>query len=241
MWEGGVHGVGCVHRNLLEKHRYMSNNLIHVSDWLPTLYSAAGGNIADLGNIDCIDMWNMLKTNGTQVRNELLDNIDPRSHFSAIRVGDYKLVQGDISGDRNDMWYTCNPPKVDNVSIIYDLEYIQYSTLDTNGIKRKKRESPHTPVNIDCCEPRVNYTKNCEPKIAPCLFHIPSDPCEYNNIAAQRPEIVQVLLRRIDEYASSAVEPVNKPADKQANPALHGGVLVPWQDPSLLWMILSYI
>ena len=91
MWEGGVHGVGFVHSNLLEKHPYMSDNLTHVSDWLPTLYSAAGGDIEDLGNIECIDMWIMLKANGTQVRNELLHNIDPRSHCSAIRVGDYKL------------------------------------------------------------------------------------------------------------------------------------------------------
>ena len=233
--------MGFVHSSLLEKHRYISNNLMHVSDWLPTLYSAAGGNISDLGIIDGIDMWNMLRTNGTQIRNELLHNIDPDSHFSAIRVGDYKLVQGDISGGRNDLWYPCNPPKLDNISNSNDLDTILSNNIDKIDINIKKiskRESPHTPVNIDCGKPPVNYTKNCEPRIAPCVFHIPTDPCEFNNIADERPEIVQNLLRRIDEYASSAVKPVNKPPDKLANPTFHGGVWVPWKDKSKVLTVL---
>ena len=233
MWEGGVHGVGFVHSKLLQKHRYTSNNLLHVSDWLPTLYSAAGGNISDLGTIDGKDMWKMLSTNSTPVRHEVLHNIDPKSHFSAIRVGDYKLVQGDISGGRNDMWYPCNPPRYENVSNSFDYTdayYFQQSEDIDIKIQLHKRESPHTPININCGKPPINYTKNCEPKKAPCLFHIPTDPCEYNNIADIRPEVVQILLERIKVYASGAVEPVNKPTDPAANPKYHGGVWSPWKD-----------
>ena len=224
--------MGFVHSNLLQRHRYISNNLIHVSDWLPTLYSAAGGNVSDLGVIDGIDQWKMLTSNGTQIRNELLHNIDPDSHFSAIRVGDYKLVQGDISGGRNDMWYPCNPPKIDS-SNISDADVLYYAVENSGDVEVKKqiskRDSPHTPVNIKCGTPPVNYTKNCEPRVAPCLFHITTDPCEYNNIAEHYPAIVQNLLRRIDEYASTAVKPVNKPLDKRADPKLHGGVWSPWE------------
>ena len=233
MWEGGVHGVGFVHSKLLQKHRYISNNLLHVSDWLPTLYSAAGGSISELGTIDGMDMWNMLSTNGTAVRREVLHNIDPASHFSAIRVGDYKLVQGDISGGRNDMWYPCNPPRYENASNYYadpdTYSFIQSENIDIK-IHINKRESPHTPINIDCGNPPENYTKNCEPKKAPCLFHIPTDPCEYKNIADKSPEIVQVLLDRIKVYASGAVKPVNKPADPAANPKYHDGVWSPWKN-----------
>lgn len=231
MWEGGVRGVGFVHSNLLQKHRYISNNLLHVSDWLPTLYSAAGGNVAELAVIDGIDMWKMLSTDGAPTRNELLHNIDPDSHFSAIRVGDYKLVQGDISGGRNDMWYPCNPPKHVHISDGEDYHIAHNSIFETDYALRhiNLTKSPHTPILIDCATPPVNYTTNCEPRKAPCLFHIPTDPCEYNNIATNNPEIVQNLIRRIDEYASGAVKPVNKPPDKAANPIYHGGVWTPWE------------
>ena len=42
----------------------MSNShyrLIHVTDWLPTLYSAAGGNVKDLGHLDGVDQWRAIK------------------------------------------------------------------------------------------------------------------------------------------------------------------------------------
>ncbi len=32
-------------------------SLFHITDWLPTLYSMAGGTLGDLGDIDGKDMW----------------------------------------------------------------------------------------------------------------------------------------------------------------------------------------
>ena len=52
-------------------------SLIHVTDWLPTLYSAAGGDIKDLGLIDGIDQWNNLKMLGPSSRKEMLYNSNP--------------------------------------------------------------------------------------------------------------------------------------------------------------------
>lgn len=229
MWEGGVHGVGFVHSPLLKKRHIKTDNMMHVSDWLPTLYSAAGGDVSDLGLIDGIDMWQMLRENGANIRTETLHNIDPRFNFSAIRVGDYKLVQGDISGGRDDSWYPCDPPTNDSDAGLFE------SSEDFNEYAREisiaiyKRHSPNTPYNIDCGIPPLNYTKNCQPKMSPCLFHIPTDPCEYNNIAEAYPVVVENLLERIRELSKTAVDPANKPEDKLANPAFHGGVWVPWQ------------
>lgn len=44
-WEGGVRGVAAVWSPLLNKTQRVSNQLMHVSDWLPTFYSAAGRQI----------------------------------------------------------------------------------------------------------------------------------------------------------------------------------------------------
>ncbi|XP_053408651.1 arylsulfatase B-like isoform X4 [Mercenaria mercenaria] len=229
MWEGGVHGVGFVHSPLLKKRHIKTDNMIHVSDWLPTLYSAAGGNISDLGLIDGIDMWEMLRENGSNVRNEILHNIDPKSKFSAIRVGDYKLVQGDISGGRDDGWYQCDFPFASNESLKFESSAFNDTYKTEMSKQLSKRHAPNTPYNIDCGKRPENYIDSCQPTKSPCLFHIPTDPCEYNNIADAYPAVVENLLGRIKELSTSAVEPVNKPNDKLANPALHGGVWVPWQ------------
>ena len=51
--------------------------LIHVTDWFPTLYSAAGGNATDLGEIDGIDQWDALLQRGPSNRQEMLYNCNP--------------------------------------------------------------------------------------------------------------------------------------------------------------------
>ena len=42
LWEGGTRGAGFVWSPLLQKRRYVSNHMMHVTDFLPTLLSVAG-------------------------------------------------------------------------------------------------------------------------------------------------------------------------------------------------------
>lgn len=42
LWEGGVRGATCIWSPLIKTAPKVSNDLMHVSDWLPTLYAAAG-------------------------------------------------------------------------------------------------------------------------------------------------------------------------------------------------------
>lgn len=41
-WEGGVRGVAAVWSPLLRSTQRVSNQLMHIADWLPTFYAAAG-------------------------------------------------------------------------------------------------------------------------------------------------------------------------------------------------------
>jgi arylsulfatase A-like enzyme len=69
--------------------------LIHVSDWLPTLYSAAGGDITELdSNLDGVDQWSSLVNDEKSPRHQLLVNIDEREKTAALIIGDWKLVVG---------------------------------------------------------------------------------------------------------------------------------------------------
>lgn len=49
VWEGGAKGVGFVYGNLLERRGVRSAELLHVTDWYPTLIKLAGKN--DTSNV----------------------------------------------------------------------------------------------------------------------------------------------------------------------------------------------
>lgn len=255
LWEGGVRGVGFLNSPLLGNVSYTSENLFHVTDWLPTLYRAAGGDPTTLSNLDGYDMWDMLRKNGPQIRMDVLHNIDPVNKFAAIRVGDFKLIQGHIS-DNDNGWYP--PPqlfyKVSNDGVqkesleflpefeIYSDKYRSsnqeyfvslYSERETKADLRSntvhyKQTGHDTVIKVQCGPKPLNASFNCLPETAPCLFYIPTDPCEYNNLAPQYMEKVLELTERLLEYAKTMVAPGNKPADPNANPSLHGGDWKPW-------------
>jgi arylsulfatase A-like enzyme len=68
---------------------------MHVSDWLPTLYSAAGGDVTKLGsNLDGVDQWRSLVNDEMSPRRQLLVNIDEREKTAALIIGDWKLIVG---------------------------------------------------------------------------------------------------------------------------------------------------
>lgn len=89
---GGVRGVGFVHSPLFTYGSRTSMELMHVTDWLPTLYYAAGGNVSDLKNIDGVNMWDTLTQATQSPRQVILHNIDPFSGAAAIRYRNWKLL-----------------------------------------------------------------------------------------------------------------------------------------------------
>ena len=89
---GGVRGVGFIHSPLFTYGPRTAMELMHVTDWLPTLYFAAGGNVSDLQNIDGVNMWDTLTQATESPRQYILHNIDPFSGAAAIRYRNWKLL-----------------------------------------------------------------------------------------------------------------------------------------------------
>ena len=56
LWEGGIRGVGFVNSPLLEKKRTTTNELMHVTDWFPTLMHLAGADTTGL-DLDGVNQW----------------------------------------------------------------------------------------------------------------------------------------------------------------------------------------
>ncbi|KAG8183894.1 hypothetical protein JTE90_002463 [Oedothorax gibbosus] len=207
LWEGGVRGISFIWSPLLKNVGRTSKDLMHVTDWLPTLYRAAGGNVKSLGKIDGYDLWDTLSRNKPSPRSEVLLNIDPVNKVSALRVGNFKVIQGTVYDGKWDGWY--GPSGRSNVST-----YV------------KSRSGPEI-----VCKPKpVNALNNCKPARRPCLFNVEEDPCEFYNLADAKPEILTKLLKRLSQYNETAVPPGNKPLDPRSNPKYYNYHWVNWMD-----------
>ena len=72
LWEGGVRGVAFVHSNLITKKRRVSYDLIDATDWLPTFYHLAGGDVTAIQDkIDGVNVWDTIANGAASPRSEV--------------------------------------------------------------------------------------------------------------------------------------------------------------------------
>lgn len=121
LWEGGLRGAGLIWSPLLKARQIVSHQMIHITDWLPTLLHAAGGDSSVLQNIDGLNMWDVLSENAPSKRMEILHNIDNIWRSSSLMIDKWKLIDGTNYKGQWDGWY--GPEGDRNVSSypFYDL------------------------------------------------------------------------------------------------------------------------
>ncbi|XP_020620379.1 arylsulfatase I-like [Orbicella faveolata] len=204
LWEGGVRGVALVHSPLLGTKGRVSMDMMHATDWVPTLYGLAGGNTSKLENLDGFDMWPTLGRGEQNPRSEILINID--NNNAALRFQQWKLINTSASTARSG-WYP--RPGLTDSSRSFSNTTLKNAIVNCSG------EPPVTPAE-------------CREK--PCLFNIEDDPCEYYNVAEKYPDVMKKLLSILEKYKKSMVPPRYKPIDEAADPNAHGGVWTPWRD-----------
>lgn len=107
LWEGGVRAAGFVWSPSLKASRRLSNQLMHISDWFPTLIHAAGGQVDSLpANIDGMNMWKSLSDrSANSPRREILLNIDSVGGSSSFLRDEWKIVKGTNYDGQWDGWY----------------------------------------------------------------------------------------------------------------------------------------
>lgn len=91
-WEGAVRSTAVLWHNDIKPQIW--KGLFHVTDWMPTLISAAGGNISD--PIDGIDQWHAMTHDEEPPRSEAVIAIDDLNGWGALRDRDFKLVVGNV-------------------------------------------------------------------------------------------------------------------------------------------------
>lgn len=259
-WEGGMHGTAAIWSPLIKKPQRVATHLMHISDWLPTFYSAAGLNVSELGNIDGVDMWKAISENSSSPRTELVYNIDDIDNYAAVRRGDWKYIYGTTARGKLDMWYGSSgiDPNYsyDEDAVLKSEAASALAGVITNiQIREKHTNMENENSNIENFSvhvinktsisklrgaatlkcPEINKDdlpehSECKPLESPCLFNIKEDPCERINVAEKRPTIVQNLENMVINYRKTAIKPRNIPRDLNADPSKWNNTWINWQD-----------
>ncbi|CAK9825521.1 Arylsulfatase B [Anthophora retusa] len=165
-WEGGTRGVATIWSPLIKKSKRVSNQMMFVSDWLPTLLSAAGVDRRQLGNIDGFDLWHALIADKISSRSEIVINIDDLSNYAAIRRGDFKYIIGQT--ETGSAWVGASGDPFEGISPTYDPYKVLYSKTGVaiSGIitarqamelnERRKRNVR----NVDDTALKTNFKEN---------------------------------------------------------------------------------
>ncbi|XP_064490369.1 arylsulfatase B-like [Ornithodoros turicata] len=241
LWEGGVRGVGILWTNKIVRGR-MAAQLMHITDWLPTLYSAAGGDITDLGPIDGKDLWTALVDDRPSTRTEVLYNINYKYRLAALRVGKHKLVLGGSPDEQYEGWYETvdsksTHPQMTSLNSRKALftECGVYKTLWSFGRTSHLTLFDRSMV-VECGPKPTETNSSCRPKVRPCIFDLERDPCEYRNIAGRERKLLARLFYRLQEIQGTGKGPLSKPPTSAADPSLHCNVWVSYMESQLTGM-----
>lgn len=244
-WEGGVRGVAALWSPLLDRPGRVSHTLMHVSDWLPTLLSAAGANASSLPLLDGVDQWPALSRGAPTRRLELLHNIDDLEKYAALRRGDWKYVTGNTQDGVADHWFgeagrNASNPAYSLDAVLHSKAGVALAGLGAALQIRGKAPPGYEPLSataalrlraeaeVVCPDVADKEAVVCNPGEAPCLFNVRTDPCERVNLAAARPQVLQSLEEALARYRRTMLPPRNVPTDPLADPALWNGTWTNW-------------
>ncbi|XP_063360593.1 arylsulfatase B-like [Cydia amplana] len=229
-WEGAARSVALVwHASVLP---YRNDQIFHVTDWLPTLLSAARGDIPK--NIDGIDQWGTIVKGEVSKRDSVLITIDDLNGWAAFREGDYKIIVGNVSKEKSKYQgkelkaVRHNSFPYENVLLASEVYLVFKETLnlrlDIESVYEMRNNSKLVEIVNDIPDEAI-----CFPTLAKgCLFNVSEDPTEAFDLWHAKMDIVRRMsLRLRGLWTEMSPRPLLK-ADPRANPLNQNYVWFSW-------------
>ncbi|XP_067934002.1 arylsulfatase J-like [Watersipora subatra] len=201
LYQGGIRSVGFVSSPLIARPERSVRDLIHVTDWLPTLLHIAGGNVEKL-DIDGVNQWNTISTASPSPRQEILHNIGLDKTWPRRRN------------------------RYDNFNIRTKAALTVWPWKILTGRQSRNIVYPNPVTNLRRWqEARWNRPKS---SAEVQLFNIELDPSESRNRASDKPQLVNRLLDKLKEYEQTVMPSVSTRKTALCDPALRGGIWGPY-------------
>ncbi|XP_063698187.1 arylsulfatase B-like [Culicoides brevitarsis] len=234
-WEGSFRTPAVIYSPLIKKPGRISFDYFHITDWLPTLMSAAGIKLRSSRPLDGIDQWNSISLGLMGKRREMLLNINPVVGWSSFIKNDWKLLRKApeandkwLSEANNDTQFRNEASYVQNI-VNSDAQKAIGKGLNTFDVVQTLRRN-----QINCGVPRKfgKGFKECDfSKTKQCLFNIISDPCERYDVSSMYPHILKQMEAALKVYEDQVVPSLYQPTDPKCNPAYFNNTWVSWNDP----------
>lgn len=205
--------MGFVASPLLSRPGTVSRELVHVSDWLPTLVGLAGGTLNGTKRLDGYNVWKSISQGLPSPRMELLHNIDPL--FEDIgpcpdREMAVSSTRPQVSSDHR--WSGLGF----NISVHAAIRFGEWKLL--TGYPGCDRWFPQPGG------PNTTRGGTLKPVM---LFNVEQDPQERVELSGDFPLVVDYLLGRLDHYQRGARPVVYPDNDPRCDPG-PSGAWGPW-------------
>ena len=237
-WEGAIRSAGLIWSPLLQQKRYVSNQVMHAIDWLPTLAAAAGITLPVDLNVDGLNLWPALNENLEPQPRRLLHVYDDVFGYSSYMRGHLKYVNGSSFNGKYDTWLgDINFEEQQEEAKNYEQHVLNseaHKHLGDTELTEDLIRRLRLQTTFKCPENKEDYEQaiyKCEPLKAPCYFNLDKDPCERYNLANLYPLEVQFLAQEVEEYRWGVIPSVRVPhGDPLANPSRHNGLWQWWYE-----------
>lgn len=245
-WEGAMRNIAAIWSPLIKKPQRVTNQMMHISDWLLTFFSAAGLDSSSITDIDGKDMWKMISEGEKSPRDDLIYNIDDGGGYAAVRKGDWKYVQGTTQKGRSDKWFGSSGnegPGLYNEALVMRSPVNVALTGFGTAVQISEKKSGNNQTYELLKEDRMRSLREaatlvctskppipCNPLESPCLFNLKEDPCEMVNLADTNPSMLIALRDMLNDAKLTQVAPLNVPRDPNADPARWNNTWTNWGD-----------
>lgn len=241
LWEGGTRVVSFIYSPLIKKPSRVSNEFIHITDLLPTLLSAAnitGSDKSINDEIDGIDQWRTISEGEATSRKEILYNYEDIRGYSSLMLRGWKIINGtdniEYAGWLGDSGSTnINVTHEEYHHLISQSKVGRMLGMLSDDAVRMLRDAARVECGTEDIDNDHHHQTPCNPLKRPCLFNILDDPCERNNLARSKPEIVRLLLSQLSEHVLNTVPSLRQPSDARCDPKFFNYTWSPWLDDDI--------